>query len=244
MKQPDNRPPFGNTGEGNDGDYNAGNYNAGHLCTGDHNAGGGNAGSYNVGYKNTGDRNRGNGNVGDYNRGDCNAGSHNIGNRNVGSYNTGDRNVGHWNSGSFNAGDWNSGNFNAGCFNTEEPKMTLFNKPSDWSYADWMLSDARGILNTIPKYVLDWVPEPKMSTAEREANPKYLVNGGYLKVLNEAECAQHWWDHLSEEKRKIIMSIPNFDAAIFYECTGIRVEPEVTINEDGIERWRNSNKGR
>lgn len=242
--QPKKPKPIGNTGDGNNGDFNAGNHNAGHLCTGDNNAGDGNAGFWNVGYKNTGDRNRGNGNVGDYNLGDCNVGSHNIGNRNIGNYNTGDRNVGHWNSGSYNTGDWNTSSFNTGCFNTEEKKLTLFNKPSDWSYTDWMCSDARGLLNMIPKFVLDWVPEERMSPAEKRANPKYLVTGGYLRILNESECAQYWWDRLPEDKRQIIRSIPNFDAEIFYECTGIRVRPGVMIDEDGIKRRRNSNKRR
>lgn len=32
----------------------------------------------------------------------------------------------------------NKTNFSNGCFNTEEPKIFLFNKPSDWTYRDWL----------------------------------------------------------------------------------------------------------
>ena len=92
----------------------------------------------------------------------------------------------------------------------------------------------------MPKSVLKWVPLVSMTAAEKKANPKALVTGGYLKRLDEYEVAQYWWNRLSEKKKKIIMALPNFDAKIFYECTGIKVEPEVTIDEDGIKRWRDS----
>lgn len=45
-------------------------------------------------------------------------------------------------SGLCNSGDWNKTNFSNGCFNTESPKIYLFNKPSDWTYQDWLNSDA------------------------------------------------------------------------------------------------------
>lgn len=116
----------------------------------------------------------------------CNTGDWNAGNRNTGNRNTGNRNTGNCNT-----GDWNKSSFNTGCFMTEEQKIMLFNKPSDWSYIDWVNSNAR-----------------------------YLLQ----KILNRAVCGQLWWDGLSEDDKKTIMEIPNFDANIFLECTGIDVE--------------------
>lgn len=138
--------------------------------------------------------------------------------------NTGDCNTGNRNTGDWNTGDWNKSSFNTGCFNTEEQKITLFNKPSDITYNDWLRSDARYLLNQIPKDVVEWVYEEDMTDEEKAANPTYETTGGYLKVLNESECGQLWWGSLSDFQKNYIKSIPNFDAEIFEQCTGIKVD--------------------
>ena len=173
----------------------------------------------NTGDCNTGDRNTGDWNTGNRNTGDCNTGNRNTGNRNTGNRNTGDRNTGDWNT-----GDWNKSSFNTGCFNTEEQKIMLFNKPSDMTYNDWLRSDARYLLNQIPKDVVEWVYEEDMTDEEKVANPTYETTGGYLKVLDESECGQLWWGSLSDSQKNYIRSIPNFDAEIFEQCTGIKVD--------------------
>ena len=160
-------------------------------------------------------------NTGNCNTGDCNTGDCNTGNRN-----TGDRNTGNWNTGDRNTGDWNTASYNTGCFNTEEQKIMLFNKPSNMTYREWIDSDARCLLNQIPKDVVEWVYEEYMTDEEKAANPTYETTGGYLKVLDESECGQIWWDSLTDDKKNIIKSIPNFDAEIFKQCTGIKVVKE------------------
>lgn len=132
--------------------------------------------------------------------------------------NTGKDCTGLCNTGNRNTGDWNKSSFNTGCFNTEEQKIMLFNKPSDMTYNDWLRSDARYLLNQIPKDVVEWVYEEKV------ANPTYETTGGYLKVLDESECGQLWWGSLSDFQKNYIRSIPNFDAEIFEQCTGIKVD--------------------
>ena len=168
-------------------------------------------------------------NTGNWNTGDRNTGDRNTGDRNTGDWNTGDWNTGNWNTGdrntgNRNTGDWNKSSFNTGCFNTEEQKITLFNKPSDITYNDWLRSDARYLLNQIPKDVVEWVYEEDMTDEEKAANPTYETTGGYLKVLNESECGQLWWGSLSDFQKNYIKSIPNFDAEIFEQCTGIKVD--------------------
>lgn len=138
--------------------------------------------------------------------------------------NTGKDCTGLCNTGDWNTGDWNKSSFNTGCFNTEEQKIMLFNKPSDMTYNDWLISDARYLLNQIPKDVVELVYEEDMTDEEKVANPTYETTGGYLKVLDESECGQLWWGSLSDYKKEIIKSIPNFDAEIFEECTGIKVD--------------------
>ena len=207
------------TGFCNTGDWNTGNRNTGNCNTGNCNTGNRNTGNRNTGNWNTGDRNTGN-----WNTGDCNTGNWNTGNRNTGDWNTGNRNTGNCNTGDCNTGDWNKSSFNTGCFNTEEQKIMLFNKPSDMTYNDWLRSDARYLLNQIPKDVVEWVYEEDMTDEEKVANPTYETTGGYLKVLDESECGQLWWGSLSDSQKNYIRSIPNFDAEIFEQCTGIKVD--------------------
>ena len=193
--------------------------NIGKNCTGRCNTG-----DCNTGNRNTGDCNTGNRNTGNRNTGDCNTGDWNTGNRNTGDCNTGNRNTGDWNTGDWNTGDWNKSSFNTGCFNTEERKIMLFNKPSNMTYSEWLDSDARYLLNQIPKDVVEWVYEEDMTDEEKAAHPTYETTGGYLKVLDESECGQLWWGSLSDRRKEIIKAIPNFDAEIFFQCTGVRVD--------------------
>lgn len=172
----------------------------------------------NAGDNNTGNRNTGNSNTGNWNTGDRNTGNRNTGDCNTGNWNTGDCNTGDWNT-----GDWNKSSFNTGCFNTEEQKIILFNKPSNMTYREWMDSDAKYLLNQIPKNVVEWVSEEDMTDEEKAAYPTYETTSGYLKVLDESKCGQLWWNGLSDCNKQIIKSIPNFDPDIFYECTGIKV---------------------
>lgn len=192
-----------NTGDRNTGDYNTGNYNIGNYNTGRYNTGNCNTGNRNAGSRNTGDRNTGNWNIGDCNTGDYNAGNYNIGDRNT--------------------GDWNKSSYNTGCFNTEEQKIMLFNKPSNMTYCEWMDSEARYLLNLMPKGVVEWVYEMDMTDEEKEQHPSYETTGGYLKVLNESECGQIWWNGLSDHQKNVIKAIPNFNAEIFEQCTGIKI---------------------
>ena len=193
--------------------------NLGKNCTGRCNTG-----DCNTGDCNTGDCNTGDCNTGDWNTGDCNTGDCNTGDWNTGDCNTGDWNTGDWNTGDCNTGDWNKSSFNTGCFNTVEQKIMLFNKPSDMTYRDWYESDARWLLNQIPKDVVEWIYSEDMTDEEKAEHLTHETTGGYLKVLDESECGQLWWGSLSDRQKNIIKAIPNFDAEIFFQCTGIRVD--------------------
>ena len=213
----------GNAGLCNSGNRNSGNRNSGNRNSGNCNSGNRNSGNCNSGNWNSGNRNSGNWNSGNCNSGDWNSGNRNSGNCNSGNWNSGNCNSGNRNSGNWNSGDWNKTNFSNGCFNTEEPKIFLFNKPSDWTYRDWLNSDARYLLNQIPKNVVDWICSDNMTDEEKEQHPEYEVVGGYLKILDESECGQLWWDSLSERYKDIIKAMPNFDKEIFEDVTGIKI---------------------
>ena len=194
---------------------NTGNYN-----TGNNNTGGFNSGSFNPGYYNSG-----NNNTGDFNFGYNNTGSHNIGYKNTGDFNLRDWNTGSHNIGSHNTGDFNLSNWNTGCFNTKEQKMYMFDKESSMTRKEWELSNARRILQSIPTDRLVWIKEFEMTLEEKEDNPTYKTTGGYLKTIRATDKEkQEWYDNLKEEDKKEIKNIPNFDAGIFKEITGIEVQ--------------------
>ena len=172
-----------------------------------------------TGFGNTGNCNTGHWNTGDYNTGDRNTGHFNTGNCNTGNYNTG-----HFNTGNCNTGDWNVTDMSSGCFCTKVQDILIFDKPSNWTIEYWWNSDARYLLNKIPKNVVEWIYESDMTDEEKEKNPTYKTMGGYLKVFDESESAQIWWDGLSNKNKEIIKSIPNFDAEKFEKCTGIKVD--------------------
>ena len=170
-------------------------------------------------------------NMGKANTGLCNSGSYNIGRYNSGSYNSGRYNSGRYNSGDRNngdrnSGDWNITNFSSGCFNTKEAKILMFNKPCDWTLQDWRNSHAKSILNNIPNNAPIWVQSENMTDEEKEKHPEYETTGGYLKEIDNSKCVQAWWNNLSDYEKNVIKSLPNFDAKIFKDCTGIVVEGE------------------
>ena len=185
------------------------------------NQGKGCTGICNTGDCNTGNRNTGDWNTGDWNTGDWNTGNRNTGDWNTGNRNTGDCNTGDWNTGDWNTGDWNSASFSNGVFCTKEPEILIFNKPSGMTFREWRNSDACCLLNRIQFMPNVWMWADDMTDEEKEAHPEYKTTGGFLKVLDTSDCCVRWWESLDEYQRNIIRSIPNFDAAIFKQITGI-----------------------
>ena len=207
-----------NSGDSNSGNWNSGNRNSGDCNSGNWNSGNSNSGNWNSGNRNSGNCNSGNWNSGNRNSGDSNSGNWNSGDRNSGNWNSGDRNSGNWNS-----GDWNTTSFSNGCFNTVSPKIYMFNKPTDWTFEQWFNCRARRLLNEIDDCPLEYVYLSDMTDEEKAAHPEAETTGGYLKERTMADNARKWWEGLSADDRNVILSLPNFDAAIFKEITGIDV---------------------
>ena len=202
-----------NSGGYNSGDYNSGDYNSGDWNSGNHNSGSRNSGDCNTGCGNSGSRNSGNHNSGDRNSGSCNTG-----NSNSGDFNSGDRNSGDFNSGCWNSGDWNSGHLN-----TSAQKYTfIFNKQVEKSVLE------RAEFPSFMFFALtEWVPARNMSQVEKKRHPEYVTTGGYLKKyayktafrksFEKAKQLPNWPDQL-----KRLKALPNFDAKIFEEISGIK----------------------
>ena len=220
-----------NSGNCNSGNHNSGNYNSGDWNSGDNNSGDENSGNYNSGCQNSGNYNSGDENSGNYNSGCQNSGNYNSGDwnsgdNNSGNCNSGNCNSGNWNSGTRNSGDWNKCDFSNGCFNTTSPKIYLFNKPSEWTYLDWLHSEARRLLNQIHGGTIEYISFSNMTDEEKKAHPEAETTGGYLKKVDNTECAAIWWRGLTKSQKEIITSIPNFDKDIFKEITGIDIDED------------------
>jgi len=174
-----------------------------------------NTGSGNSGNRNSGNRNSGNRNSGDGNSGDWNSGNRNSGDGNSGYWNSGDWNSGDWNSGDGNSGNWNSGSRNSGFLNTNKPKIRIFNKETDIediNFPDFFYFD-----------LCVWVNESEMSEQEKKDNPNFYVTQGYLKTYDYKEAWKLSYEKASESDKKKVFDLPNFDAEIFYEITGIKL---------------------
>ena len=121
-------------------------------------------------------------------------GKYNTGADNTGDYNSGDRNSGSYNSGDRNSGDWNSGDYNSGDCNS-----------GDWN---------SGIFNT---------NEPKMRAFNKECD---ITRSQFFESID-----YNWWifcERISQKKLldddyDRIKALPNFDAKIFKEITGIEL---------------------
>lgn len=191
--------------DGNTGVFNSGNWNSGIF----------NSGDCNSGIFNSGDRNSGNWNSGSRNNGNWNSGS-----RNSGDWNSGRGNSGSHNSGDWNSGDWNSGNCNSGFFCTNSPKLRLFNKETDFTMEEFIKTEWYAVLTSDEFNLTKWRAYTDEEKAQDER--KRFIGGELITIPYKEACA-NWWASLSEKDKAIIKTIPNFDANIFAEITGIDV---------------------
>jgi hypothetical protein len=171
------------------------------MVDGHGNSGNWNSGNDNSGHGNSGNRNSGNDNSGDWNSGDYNSGHGNSGNRNSGNGNSGNGNSGYYNSGNGNSGDRNSGNWNAcdyeaGAFNTEQSELIR-------------------VFNK-PCLRSDW---------ENARKPSFLYFGIDATIGYKASF-QKSFESADAEQIAMLKALPNFDADVFFDISGIRIEGE------------------
>ena len=171
-----------------------------------------NSGNWNSGSRNSGYRNSGDSNSGDWNSGDWNSGNRNSGNRNSGN----------WNSGNWNSGDWNSGNCNSGYCNSGNAPLRIFNRETtitkdDIEFPDFFYFD-----------LTRFISFDTATDAERETYKKEIETcGGFLKTISYKEAWRKSWDNASDEDRRKVLALPNWDNEVFKEISGIDVEKEL-----------------
>ena len=160
--------------------------------------------------------NSGAGNAGYWNSGDRNSGD-----RNSGNWNSGNRNSGDWNSGYRNSGDWNSGDRNSGFFNTSTPDIiNIFNKPC--KHEDWEGAEKPGFIYRV--LLTEWILFDDMTDEEKKQWSKAYICNGYLKQYTYKDAWKIAFDKASEGDIELLKALPNFDAKVFEEITGIKIK--------------------
>ena len=135
---------------------------------------------------------------------------------------TGLCNTGNCNTGDCNTGNWNSTNFSNGFFNSKEQPLYIFNNPTDLKRDN--ISNCRGIQILNWNYENNWwIYSDNMTDEEKQQNPKYETTGGYLKSVDFKTACKMMWNNLSEGDKLEVKEIPNFDAEVFKDITGIEV---------------------
>ena len=141
----------------------------------------------------------------------------NEGNDCTGLCNTGNRNTGDWNT-----GDWNSTDFSTGFFNSEQQPIYMFNQPTNMQRND--ICDLAGIRILNWNYEDSWwIYSENMSAEEKATHPEHETTGGYLKTVDFKTACKMMWESLNDDEKEAVKAIPNFDADVFEEITGIDV---------------------
>ena len=79
-----------------------------------------------------------------------------------------------------------------------------------------------------------WIPEADMTDEQKKSDPEFYIRGGYLKTYSWEEAWANYWRDSDEEEKQKVLNLPNFDAVIFKEITGIDVEQPKTTNPPEI----------
>ena len=139
----------------------------------------------------------------------------NTGDWNTGNSNTGDSNTGNSNTGNRNTGNWNTGNRNTGYMNTITPDLIIFNKPTkkkieDIYFPSWMFFD-----------LIVWKNSNELSIEEKTKYPEHEICGGILIKKDYKKAAQESYNNATEQEKRSIEDLPNYDAEILFEIFGI-----------------------
>ena len=107
--------------------------------------------------------------------------------------------------------------------------MRLFNKETDFTMEEFMETEWYAVLTSGEFNLTKWRDYTDEEKAQDER--KRLIGGELITIPYKEACA-NWWASLSDEDKAIIKTIPNFDADIFYEITGIDVTNDLKGGEE------------
>ena len=105
--------------------------------------------------------------------------------------------------------------------------MRMFNKDTDMTYSEF-INKYNIIYPDLP--ICKWIDEKDMTDKEKKEVKDWKTTGGYLKTLTYKEAWAEYWSKANKEEKDFFLNLPNFNADIFKEITGIDVnEKMITI---------------
>ena len=97
----------------------------------------------------------------------------------------------------------------------------FFNRESDMTWDEWYSCAAYSTAQDLE--ITKWIEWDDMTDKEKKDNSNAYVCGGYIKVFEYKEAWSNLWNTLSDEQKNSFKTLPNFDADIFEEITGIKI---------------------
>jgi hypothetical protein len=118
----------------------------------------------------------------------------------------------------------NSGNCNSGYCNSDNQPIRIFNQETDVEEIDFP--------NFFYFDLTIFVSYDTATDDERQQHKKDIeVCGGFLKAIPYKEAWRRSWDKATDEDRRKVLKLPNWNNEIFKEISGIDVEFELGINK-------------
>ena len=77
-----------------------------------------------------------------------------------------------------------------------------------------------------------------MTNEEKDSNPTYKTTGGYLRIYEYKEAWKKSWDGATDECKELLYKLPNFDADVFFEISGIDVRISKEEEEKAMQKKR------
>lgn len=95
----------------------------------------------------------------------------------------------------------------------------MFNRDSDMTWVAWSQHPVNHLTRDLE--ITRWIDWDRMTDEERAEQPNAYVCGGYVKVFTYHEAWRNLWNNLTPSQRKLFAELPNFDAEVFKDITGI-----------------------
>ena len=87
--------------------------------------------------------------------------------------------------------------------------------------------------NQIKITLTKWTDYKELEKSEQTATAKQL--GGLLKTFSYEDAWLNFWNEATREQKNCILDLPEFDADIFKEITGIDVKKRDSVAEEAIK---------
>ena len=101
--------------------------------------------------------------------------------------------------------------------------MILFNKELDITVEEF-----NSIYSLYASLELtEWIYESAMTEKEKLDNESYKTTGWFLRERSFEDACKLWWNKADDGEKNRFLTLPWFDASIFEEITGIKVNEEI-----------------